>query len=102
MSEKWLVRQHVPNFKEANPHDVHLVDKDKIFNVSFIANWGMGLFPENHCSHFELVPHGDNGENLILVHFKNDTGKKTFYVVGYCAPESSIIASNWRYSMKSS
>jgi hypothetical protein len=104
MSEKWLVREAVPNFVDKEWEPVQLVDSyDKITEVPFIKRWkdqddGLSTMP---FSHFEIKPHGWNGaqkeigEHIIIAYFSSGTPSK--WVVGYCTPENSEMAKDWRY-----
>lgn len=103
MSEKWLVREAVPNFVDKEWEPVQLVDSyDKITDVPFIKRWkdqddGLPIVP---FSHFEITPHGPEtkGEHLIIVYYCSEVYPK--WVVGYCTPENSEMAKDWRYKVK--
>ena len=103
MSTKWLVREAVPNFVDREWEPVQLVElKEEIFNVPFIAKWKdtWGFVFDR----FEIKPYNfdkaqDRSEHLIIAHFSSDrqTEKPSYWVCGYCTPESSEMAKDWRY-----
>jgi hypothetical protein len=85
---KFAVRQHIPNFSDAEASLHKLKDKEEMWTLPFVKRWeesevfeGANL-PKDHPESFEkweVKKYEEDGEHLLICHLKN----KSYWVVAY-------------------